>query len=63
VIPQVQESLAEVMTVLGFQWVATFHRVAISILQQLQSASVFGIFLVVEVFDVLDISVQGIEET
>jgi hypothetical protein len=63
VIPQVQESLAEVMTVLGFQWVTTFHRVAISILQQLQSASVFGIFLVVEVFDVLDISVQGIEET
>jgi hypothetical protein len=50
------------MTVLGFQRMVTLHRIAISILQQLQTAGILGVFLVVEVIDVLDISVQGIEE-
>jgi hypothetical protein len=41
----------------------TFHRISISILQQLQTAVILGIFLVVKVIDVLDISVKRIEET
>jgi hypothetical protein len=42
---------------------ATFHRIAIPLFEELQTARKLGIFLVVEIIDILDISVERIEET
>jgi hypothetical protein len=42
---------------------ATFHRIAIPLFEELQAARKLGILLVVEIIDILDISVESIEET
>jgi hypothetical protein len=39
------------------------HGVTIAVLQQFQTTVELGIFLVVEVIDILDVSVERVEET
>ena len=51
------------MSILGFERMATLHGITIALLEQFQTAGELGIFLVVEIIDIFNISVEVIEET
>jgi hypothetical protein len=61
-VPQIQKRLAEVMAILRFERMPAFHGISISLLEELQPAREFRIFLVIEVIDVLNISVEIVEK-